>query len=122
MDTYNDFALDTSQQIEKALCKRIETIRLSRNLTQRKLAEESGISLSTVRRLEKGVGVSLDTFIRVMKALGIQHNLEALLPDPTIRPVERIGATAKERKRARSSKSSTKRKPWVWKDGVEDDE
>lgn len=36
-----------------------------------------------------------------MMALGIQQNLEAFLPDPTVRPIERVGVGAGERKRAR---------------------
>jgi putative transcriptional regulator len=69
-----DFAIATSDQIETALCKRLQSIRLSRNMTQQQLAEEAGVSNRTIRRLEKGQGVSLDTFIRVLSALRIQHS------------------------------------------------
>jgi len=74
-----DFSVATSDQIEAALCKRLESIRLSRNTTQTQLAEEAGVSPRTIGRLEKGEGVSMDTFIRVMTALGIQNSLEAIL-------------------------------------------
>jgi len=74
--SYNiDFSVATSEQIEAALCKRLESIRLSRNITQAQLAEEAGVSPRTIGRLEKGQGVSVDTFIRVMMALGIQQSL-----------------------------------------------
>jgi transcriptional regulator with XRE-family HTH domain len=115
-----DFTLATSGQIETALCKRIESIRLSRNKTQTQLAEAAGVSLRTIGRLEKGQGVSLDTFIRVMTALGIQHNLEALLPDPTVRPIERAGVGGKQRKRARPRPSGDDRVAWTWGDGEGD--
>ena len=120
---YNiDFLVATSEQIEAALCKRLERIRLSRNTTQAQLAEEAGVSPRTIGRLEKGQGVSLDTFIRTMRALGIQQNLEALLPDPTVRPMERIAHGAAERKRARPDRSSDDRPVWSWGDGESDDE
>lgn len=120
--TYNiDFAVATSDQIEAALCRRVEGIRLSRNITQAQLAKEAGVSLRTIGRLENGEGVSLDTFIRVMKALGIQHNLAVLMPDPSVRPVERVGASGTERKRARPRRSDKGTVPWSWGDGKDDE-
>ena len=120
---YNiEFSVATSDQIEAALCKRLESIRLSRNITQAKLAEEAGVSPRTIGRLEKGQGVSMDTFIRIMIALGIQQSLEALLPDPTVRPIERVGIGAGERKRARPTQTSNERLTWSWGDGEDDNE
>jgi len=121
--SYNiEFSIATSGQIEAALCKRLETIRLSRNITQAQLAAEAGVSPRTIGRLEKGQGVSMDTFIRIMMALGIQQSLEALLPDPTVRPIERVGIVAGERKRARPTQSSDQRPTWSWGDSEDDDE
>ena len=112
-----DFSVAASDKIETALCKRLESIRLSRNITQAQLAEEAGVSPRTIGRLEKGQGVSMDTFIRIMMALSIQQNLEALLPDPSVRPIERIGMGAAERKRARPTKSIGELPTWSWGDG-----
>ncbi len=114
---YNmDFMAATSSQIEAALCERLESIRLSRNMTQRQLAKEAGVSPRTIGRLANGQGVSLDTFIRVLTALRIQQSLESLLPDPTVRPIERVGATARERKRARPVQTSAEPPAWSWGD------
>jgi transcriptional regulator with XRE-family HTH domain len=116
MDSQIDYAIATSDQIEKALCKNVEKIRLTRNITQVQLANESGVSINTIRRLEKGMGVSLDTFIRVLIALGIQQSLEVLLPDPSIRPIDRVNIGGRERKRASSKKTSIEKTPWEWGD------
>jgi transcriptional regulator with XRE-family HTH domain len=119
--SYNiDFTIAASNQIEAALCRRIESIRLSRNITQEQLADESGVSTKTIGRMERGEGVSLDTFIRVMIALKIQHNLEGLLPDPSVRPIERVGLVSGERKRARPNKHIKDFQTWSW--GVKEDE
>jgi putative transcriptional regulator len=119
--SYNiDFSIASSDQIEGALCKRLESVRLSRNMTQAQLAEEAGVSPRTIGRLEKGQGISLDTFIRVLRALGIQHSLEALLPDPTVRPMERAGMIARERKRARPTPLSDDQQVWSWGDDEDD--
>ena len=121
--SYNiDFSLATSDQIEAALCKRLENVRLSRNITQIQLADEAGVSPRTIGRLEKGQGVSVDTFIRVLMALGIQQNLEALLPDPSVRPIERIDTGGGERKRARPGLPGDERAMWSWGDGEDNDE
>jgi len=117
-----DFTVAASDRVESALCKRLESIRLSRNITQAQLAEEAGVSPRTIGRLEKGQGVCMDTFIRIMMALGIQQNLEALLPDPRVRPIERIGMGAGERKRARPAKSMSELSTWSWGDDEDDNE
>ena len=115
-----DFSTATGEQIEEALCRQIEAIRLARNMTQNRLAEEAGVALRTIRRLEKGQGVSLNTFIRVLMALDLQNNLQALLPDPTVRPVERVNTGGAERKRARPRKQEPDETPWAWGDETED--
>ena len=71
---------------------------------------------------QQSQGVSMDTFIRIMMALGIQQSLEALLPDPTVRPIERVGIGAGERKRARPTQYSNERPTWSWGNGEDDDE
>ncbi len=121
--TYSvDLSIATSTQIAGVLGRRLEGLRLARNLTQRQLADEAGVSLRTIGRLEKGEGVSLDTFLRVLSALGLQHALEGLLPDPAIRPVERVEARGRERRRARPSPSSEPAPAWTWGEGGTDDD
>ncbi len=116
-----DFSTASSEQIEGAMGERLSRIRLARNLTQEQLAGEAGVGIRTIRNLEKGKGVSFDTFVRVLTVLGVQQNLEALLPDPMIRPVERLENRGKERQRA-SSQPKAESTPWAWGDGVSDDE
>ena len=111
-----DFETATSAQIEAALCARLADIRLARNLTQAQLAAEAGVSLRTIGRLEQGEGTSLDTFLRVLIALRVQQNLVGLLPDPGVRPVERVGLGGRERRRARPRSSPGSPEPWTWGD------
>ncbi|MBY0422025.1 MAG: helix-turn-helix domain-containing protein [Parvularculaceae bacterium] len=102
-------------EIEAMLGARLEQIRLSRNVSQRDVAAEAGISLRTMTRLEKGQGVSLDTLIRVLIALGLADRLETLLPDPAIRPMERARNKGRERQRARKkAPSGSAATPWRW--------
>ncbi len=109
-----DFTAASSSAIVETLGRRLEAIRLSRNISQADLAREAGVSRSTIARLADGNGTSLDSFVRVMLALNLNDHLAALLPDPGIRPVERLKFAGKHRQRA-----SSKRKPydeWQWGD------
>ena len=116
MSYFVDFNTANSEQIENALFGRLEAIRLARNLTQAQLSTMTGLSLRTINRLGKGDGTSLDTFIRVLTALGLQANLATLLPDPSVRPVERM-EKGRERRRARPLNTSpTAGTAWQWAD------
>ena len=109
-----DFSVASSEAVAADLCKRLDDIRLSRNITQASLAHEAGVSRSTITRIADGKGVSLDSFIRVMQALNLADHLLALLPDPDVRPVERVKFKGTERKRA--SKEKHKENTWSWGD------
>ncbi len=114
-----DFLSASSEAIIEALGKRIEDIRLSRNITQGDLANAAGISRSTLTRLAEGKPISLDSFVRVMQALRLTDHLAALLPDPSVRPVDRVRLRGSERQRA-----STKRAPkaeWIWGDQTKEE-
>ena len=111
-----DFSIASSEQIKSALCGQVEKIRLARNQTQAQLAKEAGIAVLTLQKLEKGQGVTLDTFIRVLIALDLQANLAGLLPDPTIRPMERVNYRGKERQRARPGRTVRDKGSWSWGD------
>ena len=108
-----DYTLATPEAIEAALGRQLEKLRLSRNVSQARLAEEAGVSRRTITRLANGEGVSMDTFIRVMRALGVADRLENLLPDPATRPIERVRLGGRERKRARK-KAGPEPATWQW--------
>ncbi len=111
-----DFSVATSKQILSAICSQLVDIRLERNWTQAKLAEEAGVSIKTITNLENGKGISLDTFVRVIMAFNLQADLENLLPDATVRPIERVRKIGKERKRARRVKPISDSTGWMWGD------
>lgn len=112
MDTLN------SQQIEIKLCELLEDYRLMKNISQAALAEQAGVSRRTISRMENGEGVSLDTFIRVMVSLGLGDNLQTLIPETSIRPIERV-KQKQQRQRASSKRSrpeshSSVETEWQW--------
>lgn len=118
--THNiNFQSASSEQVIEAFGQRLNDIRLSLNISQTQLAKEAGVSRSTLTRLADGQPISLDSFIRVMQALNLSEQLAGLLPDPSIRPVDRVRLEGKERQRASgksSEKNTTDSIPWVWGD------
>ena len=114
-----DFSTASSERIIEALCKRVNEIRLSRNVSQADLAKEAGVSRSTLTRLADGKPISLDSFVRVMQALRLTDHLEALLPDPGVRPVDRVRLDGSERQRASGLRKSSS-SAWAWDDQEDD--
>lgn len=100
--------------ISREIGQKLERLRLSRNITQAQLAQDAGISERTLRRLESGDNPTLDSLIRVLISLKIQQNVDLLVPDPRIRPIERVRTKGPERQRSSSTKAPKKTKQWEW--------
>ena len=118
MSLKRDFSTSSSTAIAAALCKRLEEIRLSKNISQAALAKQAGVSRSTMTRIADGQSISLDSFIRVVKALGLADHLAVLLPDPDVRPVELARHEGQHRRRASGKRKVSK--PWSWGDEGDD--
>ena len=120
MSTNSNNAIETVSHLEAQLGERLAKLRLSRNLTRDQLAKATGTSSRTLARLEAGEGGSLDSFIRVLLALNMESNLLAMLPDPAVRPIERVKLQGRERQRARPMQVQTKpASDWAWGDDEE---
>ncbi len=114
MNLKDDFSTSSSEAIAAVLCRRLEAIRLSKNISQTALAKQAGVSRSTMTRIADGQSISLDSFIRVAKALGLAEHLAALLPDPEVRPVELVRHEGQHRRRASGKRKTSE--PWSWGD------
>lgn len=119
MNHYKNLEAAPSTVIATALCERMEAIRLSRNISQADLAEQAGVSRSTMTRIANGQSISLDSFIRVIKALDLTEHLINLLPDPAIRPLELLEREGRHRRRA--SRKRSEPTPWSWGDEEADE-
>jgi len=101
----------------KELGRRIAQYRLNRNLTQDALANEAGVSKRTVLRVEHGDSTQASNLFRILRALNLLGNLEALIPEPAISPIQQAKMHGKKRKRASSkSKAAEPQEPWTWGD------
>jgi len=96
----------TDEAVLDELGQRLKQTRLQRNLTQRHLAEEAGVSLATVRSLEDGKPSQLVTLIRVLRVLGWLGGLGRAVPEPPPSPIEELRLRGRERRRASSPRSA----------------
>src|SRR5262245_29441803 len=109
-------ATDTALLAE--LGARLARMRLDRNQSQARLAEEAGISKRTLERLESGsVAANLSAFLRVLRALGLVERLEQLAPEPAPSPMIQLKLEGKKRRRAsRGKPNNTPWPKWSWGD------
>ena len=74
--------------IQSRIGERLKSLRLKQNITQQALAEEAGVSLSSVKKIEKGEIGSFDSWLRVLRALGKLDILQTLVDEDEMSPSE----------------------------------
>jgi len=108
--------LQTNESLMADLGKRIEQLRIRKNLTQAELAKEAGVGKRTLERIESGHSAQLTTFISILRALGLVDQLMELIPDQTNSPMALLLGEKKTRYRVSKSASEKPSKEWVWKE------
>lgn len=79
----------TNQDIISLLCQRLKEYRLAARISQREMAEKSGVSLTTICHLEQGVNqnITLNNFISLLRVVGLERRLLELLPELPMPPM-----------------------------------
>ena len=83
----SDIQFKTPQELQVELGRRLQQLRLSKNLDQRAVADKAGITRSALQNLEAGRGSSVKTLVRTLKALNYLEGIEILAPEPTVNPL-----------------------------------
>lgn len=83
---------------------RIKDTRIRHKKTQLDIATAAGISALTVANIEKGKSVSSLILISVLRELGLLENLEGLVPEAKISPLQLKKMRGKKRYRVRNIK------------------
>ena len=89
-----------NQAIRKEIGDRVRRERLNQDITQEALARSAGVSRRVVLDLEAGKGCGLSSFIEILRALRKLDQLDALIPDPGISPLQLARLQGKRRQRA----------------------
>lgn len=83
----NELQFRTPEELQKELGRRLQRLRLARNLDQRTVADKAGITRAALQNLEAGRGSSVKTLVRTLKALNYLEGIEILAPEPTVNPL-----------------------------------
>ena len=96
--------IGTREAILQRIGVAIREHRLRKNITQRMLAERSGISLTAVKHLERGVGATLGSFVQTCRTLGIDGWIAEIEPHDELSPIAYADALKKaaQKKRRRA--------------------
>ena len=79
----------TNQDYIMLLSQRLKEYRLAARISQKEMAEKSGVSLTTISHLEQGVNqnITLNNFISLLRAVGMEQRLNDLLPELPMPPM-----------------------------------
>lgn len=78
-----DLYIYSTPELVRLLGSRFKDYRMRCNLTQKEVAEQSGIGLTTIYKFENGTArnISLSTFILLLKVVGRIDALDDVLPE-----------------------------------------
>ena len=78
-----DFYGYSTPELVRLLGSRFKDYRMRCNLTQKEVAEQSGIGLTTIHKFENGTAgnLSLSTFILLLRVVGQVNALDDVLPE-----------------------------------------
>ncbi len=89
----------TDHAIAKEVGRRLDQLRLERNLSQTSVADKSGISVKTYRSAVAGKG-KFETIIGVLRVLGQLELVDDFVPEQSFSPIALLKMKGKQRKRA----------------------
>ena len=79
----------TGNDLLMLLAQRVKEYRLAARLSQKELAELSGVSQTTISHFEQGVNrnLTLGNFIALLRILGLEQRLMELMPELPMQPM-----------------------------------
>lgn len=71
------------------LAARLKEYRLAARLSQRELAEQSGVSYTTISHFEQGknLNLTINNFISLLRCIGMERRMMDLLPELPVPPL-----------------------------------
>lgn len=93
--------------ILKEICGSLKRIRVSKNISQKKLSELTGLNRVTISRFESGRAANLITIIQILRALDSLDILSPFFKEPEVSPLLMWKVQEKQRVRAYGVKRKT---------------
>jgi len=104
--SYNNWSAMTDETLIIHIGKYIKHQRLQQNRSQSQVAEDAGISRSTLSLLERGEDVRLSTLLQVLRVLDCLHILSSFDIQEQLSPLAIAKAQHGKRYRARPMKAA----------------
>ena len=95
----------SEQAIAEVIGSRLEALRVKKNINQQTVAEEAGISRTTLRQLMAGKGTLL-YLIAVLRVIGELDRLSSLVEEVRSSPIQMAKMAGKKRQRAYTLRKS----------------
>lgn len=99
--------------IGKEIGRRFKELRLRRNVTQEGVAERAMISVNRIKALERGKA-KLETVVAVLRELNALDELNSLISDPGVSPIQLAKLRGEKRQRASKPKIHKKQEGLEW--------
>lgn len=79
----------TNEDILMTLSQRVKEYRLAARMSQRELAQKSGVSYTTISHFEQGknLNLSLNNFVSLLRCVGMEGRMMELLPELPVPPL-----------------------------------
>ena len=104
-------------QVQRRIGEKLKSVRLRQNITQKSLAEEADISLSSVKKIENGEIGSFESLLRVMRVLGELDTIQSLITEERLSPseyYELVNADKKSSRKRAVGKIKTEKEESEW--------
>lgn len=82
------YGMETNEVIINEIGSRVKAKRIAQSITQKELAFESGVSLRTISGFENGENISISNLISLLRVLRSLQDIDLLLPEKKISPIE----------------------------------
>ena len=102
-----NFNFMSDDAILREIGERLKQARLQRNMTQAALSDLTGVSRRTIQKTEEGEVSTLKTLIALLRGLSLLDQLNLLIPETPLSPIQLAKLRGKVRRRA----SGAGRKP-----------
>lgn len=109
LSVLESFTLINSEDIAKEMAGSFRKRRVEKNISRRRIAEESGVPLSTVTRFEQKGLISLDSLIKLAMALGYVSEVKNVFGQPKFSTLEELAVIRRKTKSKRAYPKNTVR-------------
>lgn len=97
LDVLDSFTLDNSEDIMLQVSENFRKRRVEKNITRRRIAELSGVPLSTVARFEQKGFIAFESLIKLAMALGYSAEIKGLFSTPKFTTMEELDLIRQKR-------------------------